>query len=163
MASNDSRPFLTAAILGLLWLLPALAAAQEPRAEGAPSCRLKCRGLGLDKVKAGDEHCGLVPRGHKRAALDAACVLAESKREELQARARERAEGKCGQVGERQGCRCRGEIRRWENVYTNHLSGRCWTECGWAYLIECDRQPEPAAETGDDEVTASPSPPTCAP
>ncbi len=154
----DLRLILTVAALGLLLLLPASAAGQEPQTTQAPSCRAKCRGLGLDKVKAGDEHCGLVPRERKRAALDAACTLADGQREELRARARERAEGKCGDAGKREGCRCRGEHRRWENVYTNHLSGRCWTECGWAYLLECEREPEPPAETGDDASALSVSP-----
>ena len=131
----------------VLLLVPAGALAQESSA--APSCRAECRGLGLDKVKAGDEHCGLVPRERKRIALDAACELADSKREELEARARERAENKCGYVLEREGCSCDGEVRRWENVYTNHLSGRCWTECGWAYVIECEREAEAPAESGD--------------
>ncbi len=142
---TDLRPFLTVAILGFLMLVQQSAVAQEAQTTDAPSCREKCRGLGLDKVKAGDEHCGLIPRKRKRTALDAACSLADSNREELQARAQERAESKCDHVGERDGCRCRGELRRWENVYTNHLSGRCWTECGWAYVIECE--PEPEAET----------------
>ena len=139
-----------AAVLGLLLLVPAAAPARDARDSARPSCRAECRGLGLDKVKAGDEHCGLVPRKRKRTALDAACRLADSHRQELQARARERAGNKCGHVGERQGCRCRGELRRWENVYTNHLSGRCWTECGWAYLLECEREPAPPAEDGDE-------------
>jgi hypothetical protein len=146
--NDNPRRLLTATILGLLALMPATAAGQDPRTTQAPSCRAKCRGLGLDKVKAGDEHCGLVPRERKRAALEAACALADGQRPELQARARERAENKCGHAGEREGCRCRGEHRRWENVYTNHLSGRCWAECGWAYFLECERQPEPPAETG---------------
>ena len=146
MRTDGAGPFLTAAILGLLWLTPAAAVPQESQPSGALSCRAKCRGLGLDKVKAGDEHCGLVPRKRKRTALDAACTLAKTKREELQARAKERAEEKCGHVGGREGCRCQGELRRWENVYTNHLSGRCWAECGWAYLIECEREPETSAE-----------------
>ncbi len=140
-----SWPLLTGAILGFL-TLASTAPAQESRAGHPPSCRAECRGLGVDKVKAGDEHCGLVPRERKRTALDAACSLADSRPEELQARARERAENKCGHVAERDGCRCEGGLRRWENVYTNHLSGRCWTECGWAYLLECQREPE--AETG---------------
>ncbi len=151
MESKSTRPLLatvmltmallTMALLGLLALTPAAVIAQETETTQPPSCSAKGRGLGLDKVKAGDEHCGLVPRERKRTALDAACTLADMKPEELQARARERAESKCGDAGEREGCRCKGELRRWENVYTNHLSGRCWTECGWAYLLECERVP----------------------
>ncbi len=146
--NDDSRPLVTAAILVVLWLMPGGAVAQEAQTTDAPSCREKCRGLGIDKVKAGDEHCGLVPRKRKRVALAAACSLADSNQEELKARAQERAENKCRYAGQREGCQCQGELRRWENVYTNHLSGRCWTECGWAYLIECDREPAPV-ETDD--------------
>ncbi len=142
--------FLATGILGLQWLMPEGIVAQEAQTSDAPYCSLKCRGLGLDKVKADDEHCGLVSRERKRIALEAACTLADSKKDELQARAQERAHNKCGHVSEREGCRCDGELRRWENVYTNHLSGRCWTECGWAYLIECDQEPEPPAPTNPD-------------
>ncbi len=148
--TTESPPLRATAILWLLILLPATATAQDAQTADAASCRAKCRGLGLDKVKAGDEHCGLVPRERKRTALDAACSLADSKPDELQARARERAESRCGAASEREGCRCRGELRRWENVYTNHLSGRCWTECGWAYLLECEREPEPPADSGGE-------------
>ena len=148
MWTTASRIPRVAAILVLLQLVPTATLAQESSTTQAPSCRAECRGLGVDKVKAGDEHCGLVPRKRKRIALDAACELADSKREELQALAREQAENRCDYVLEREGCRCDGKIRRWENVYTNHLSGRCWAECGWAYLLECEREPEPPAETG---------------
>ena len=141
MQSKRTRWLLAATILGFMWLMPAVVIGQDA-SPAAPSCRSKCRGLGLDKVKAGDEHCGLVSRERKRTALDAACTLADSKREELQVLAQERAESRCGHIGEREGCRCEGELRRWENVYTNHLSGRCWSECGWAYLIECKRESE---------------------
>ncbi len=114
----------------------------------APRCKAECRGLGLEKVKAGDEHCGLVSREHKDAALDAACTLADSHREELQALAEERARDKCGSTADREGCRCRVEFRRWENVYTHVLSQRCWTECGWACFIECRREPEAGEDGG---------------
>ena len=141
---------LPAAVLSAcLWLVPGAAAADEPGTTRRPSCHAKCSALGVDKVKAGDEHCGLVSRRRKRAALDAACELAGSHREELRARAREKAAEKCGHVGERQGCRCEGEMRRWENVYTNHFSQRCWAECGWAYFLECGREPE--SEPGSDD------------
>ncbi|MCP3963962.1 MAG: hypothetical protein GY719_39520 [bacterium] len=146
MSNDVSRRVMRAMLLGLLGLIPMAVVAQEAQNTTAPSCRGECRGLGLEKVKAGDEHCGLVPRERKRIALEAACELADSKREELQALAKERAETKCGHLGEREGCRCETEFRRWENVYTNQWSKRCWTECGWAYLIECERAPEPAAE-----------------
>jgi len=111
----------------------------------APSCENSCRGLGVEKVKAGDEHCGLVPRERKDEALDVACGLAESHHEELQQGALERAEAKCEAQRDRSGCRCQTELRSWQNVYTHVLSQRCWTECGWAALIEC----EPAAATDD--------------
>lgn len=150
MRNERARPLLATAILGLLWLIQAVVIAQESQSTNVPSCRGKYRGLGIAKVKAGDEHCGLVSRRHKRAALDAACILADSKQEELQARARERAEGKCGHLLEHESCRCESELRHWENVYTNHLSGRCWSECGWAYVIECDRKPAPTAEPDGD-------------
>ena len=133
---------------------PALGAAQGPPASGpeaspsatAASCQNSCRGLGIEKVRAGDEHCGLVPRAVKDEALDAACRLAESHHESLQSRAEERARGKCAEQIDREACRCRTELRAWQNVYTHVLSKNCWTECGWAYLIECERRPE--AEEG---------------
>ncbi len=150
MRSKVSGTLPGVAILGLLWLMPEAVLAQESQTTSAPNCHAECRGLGIDKVKAGDEHCGLVSRERKRIALDAACTLADSKREELQALAQERAENKCERVGERQGCRCEGGLRRWDYLYTNHFSGRCWTESGWAYLIECDREPEPQSETDGD-------------
>ena len=117
--------------------------------DAAPYCGTECRGLGIEKVKAGDEHCGLLSRERKDTALDAACALAETHRRELQKKAEERASDKCGAVRERKGCRCRGELRRWQNVYTHVLSQRCWTECGWAYLIGCERRPE--GDGGGDE------------
>ena len=123
-------------------------------AAAAPYCGTECRGLGIEKVKAGDEHCGLVPPRRKDEALEAACRLARKHREELQARAQEKAWEKCRKVNERKGCRCAGEIRRWQNVYTHVMSQRCWTECGWAYLIECEREPE--AGGGSPQPNAPP-------
>lgn len=111
-----------------------------------PDCGNSCRGLGIEKVKAGDEHCGLVPRERKDESLDAACGLAESHREELQRLAEERARGKCDDELDQPACLCRTELRAWQNVYTHVLSQNCWTECGWAFLIECEQRP--AADDG---------------
>jgi hypothetical protein len=105
-------------------------------------CKSTCRGLGIEKVTAGEEHCGLVSRERKRRALDLACSLAEEHREELVARARERAAEKCDRTDDHEGCACEGRARKWENVYTHVLSQRCWSECGWAYVIECDHEGE---------------------
>lgn len=34
-------------------------------------------------------------------------------------------------------------LEYWENVYTHVVSVRCWAECGWAYLIDCEEiEPE---------------------
>ena len=153
MRGRSPRQLRVAVILALAWLSPGVALAEEAKGR-RPSCRAKCSGLGVDKVKAGDEHCGLVARKRKRAALEAACRLAEMKRQELQAEARERAENKCAHVAGREGCRCEGEVRRWENVYTNHLSQRCWAECGWFYQLECDREREPPPEAQNDGSAA---------
>jgi hypothetical protein len=108
----------------------------------APSCSRECRGLGIEKVKAGDEHCGLISRERKDEALDAACGLAESHREKLHQLAEEKAWQRCSTVRDRPDCRCETELRSWNNVYTHVFSQRCWAECGWAFLIECDRRPE---------------------
>lgn len=135
---------------------PALAdGAAATQGEAGPPCSGECRGLGIEKVKAGDEHCGLVPRERKDTALDAACTLAESHREELQAYAEEQARGECAAVERREGCRCEGELRRWQNVYTHVFSQRCWTECGWAFLLQCQRDPRGEAP--------APEPPAVAP
>ncbi len=115
---------------------------EATRASAVPSCNNSCRGLGIDKVRAGDEHCGLVPRETKDRALDAACGLAESHRETLQRRAEEKAREKCAEQGDHAACLCRTELRAWQNVYTHVLSKNCWTECGWAFLIECERRPD---------------------
>ena len=101
------------------------------------SCGTSCRGLGIEKVKAGDTHCGLVTRERKDRALDMACSLSEENREELQALAAERAWDKCPEEEGRKECECTAVLHPWQNVYTNVLSQRCWTECGWAVLIEC--------------------------
>jgi hypothetical protein len=111
-----------------------------------PNCANSCRGLGIEKVKAGDEHCGLIPRERKDESLDAACSLAESHREQLQATAETRARRKCSEQLDQEACSCRTELRPWQNVYTHVFSQRCWAECGWAFLIECGRRP--AADDG---------------
>ena len=117
--------------------------AQEAPEDAAPaSCANECRGLGLRKVQAGEEHCGLVPREIKDDALDAACRLAEANRQKLEALAEERAREKCAGEIDQPACTCRTELRPWQNVYTHVLSKNCWTECGWAFLIDCDRRPE---------------------
>ena len=117
--------------------------AQEAPEDAAPaSCQRECRGLGLRKVQAGEEHCGLVPRDIKDEALDAACRLAESSRAELEALAAEKARAKCADEIDQPACSCRTELRAWQNVYTHVLSQNCWTECGWAFLVECAPQPE---------------------
>ena len=107
----------------------------------APSCQNSCRGLGIKKVQAGDVHCGLVSREIKDEALDAACGLAEAHRESLQEQAEEKAWEKCAEESDQAACRCRTELRSWQNVYTHVFSQRCWTECGWAFLVECERRP----------------------
>ena len=142
------RPLVLTMVIAAIALLPSPVAAQEtPEPDAtqdppAPSCDKSCRGLGIEKVKAGDEHCGLVPRERKDESLDAACGLAESHREELQRLAEERARGKCDDELDQAACLCRIELRSWQNVYTHVLSQKCWTECGWASLIECERRPE---------------------
>ena len=123
-----------------------LSAQDSPTAEttessAAPSCDNDCRGLGIEKVKAGEEHCGLIPSERKDESLAAACGLAESHREELHKLAEERAREKCEEQLDQTACRCKTELRPWQNVYTHVLSQRCWTECGWAFLIECEQQP----------------------
>ncbi len=128
-------------------LLPASAPARNnPEADASQdsataSCADSCRGLGIEKVKAGDEHCGLIPRERKDESLDAACALAESHHEELQRLAEERARGKCDDHLEQSSCLCRTELRGWNNIYTHVFTQKCWTECGWAFLIECERRP----------------------
>ena len=119
--------------------LPGIAqeTSDENSGSDGSSCGTSCRGLGIEKVKAGDKHCGLVPRERKDRALDAACSLSEENREELQALARERASDKCSDSEGRKECECTAELHPWQNVYTHVLSQRCWTECGWAVLIEC--------------------------
>ncbi len=111
-------------------------------------CDNSCRGLGLEKVKAGDEHCGLIPRARKDESLDAACQLAAAHRDDLQERAEERVREKCAEELDRSECECRIELREWQNVYTHVFSQNCWTECGWAALVECER---PAADQGEAE------------
>jgi hypothetical protein len=119
--------------------LPGFAQETSDQTSGSvgATCGTNCRGLGIEKVKAGDEHCGLVSRERKDRALDMACSLSEENREELQALATERASDKCSDEESRKECECTVEIRPWQNVYTHVLSQRCWTECGWAVLIEC--------------------------
>ena len=111
----------------------------EPKTTRA-SCKNSCRGLGIEKVKAGEEHCGLVTRERKNESLAAACDLAESHREDLQRQAQEAAASECEAQLDSPACGCRREMRRWENVYTHVFSQRCWTECGWAFLIDCQRR-----------------------
>ncbi len=135
----------------MVWALGPAAGTSPLRAEGAAqptlvaaaaSCDNSCRGLGIEKVKAGDEHCGLVPRERKDESLAAACGLADAHREELERRAEKKASNKCEKELASPACSCRRELRRWENVYTHVLSQRCWAECGWAYLIDCERRPK---------------------
>ena len=117
--------------------------APDETQDSAPtSCENECRGLGLKKVQAGEEHCGLVPRETKDEALDAACRLAEANRQKLEVLAEEKAREKCADEIDQPACSCRTELRPWQNVYTHVLSQNCWTECGWAFLIDCDRRPE---------------------
>lgn len=146
-----SKAVRSALLLAITTTLGLSAAASPLRAEtqaqseqeSAPAnCGNSCRGLGIEKVKAGDEHCGLVPRERKDESLAAACGLADAHREELQQQAEKKAAGKCGAELASTDCGCRGELRRWENVYTHVLSQRCWTECGWAFLVDCERRPE---------------------
>jgi hypothetical protein len=111
-----------------------------------PACTNSCRGLGIEKVQAGEEHCGLVPRAIKDEALDAACRLAELHREALEARAEERSRGKCSQQTDEPACECRTELREWQNVYTHVLSQNCWTECGWAAFTVCAGRPAADAD-----------------
>jgi hypothetical protein len=137
---------LTTGIATLALLADSLGAVESPEPEATrdaptPSCDKSCRGLGVEKVQAGHEHCGLIPRERKDEALDAACRLADSQRDELRQRARENAEHKCSQEREESACLCRSELRSWQNVYTHVLSQNCWTECGWAFLIDCGRRP----------------------
>ena len=75
--------------------LPGMAQETPDETSGSDglSCGTSCRGLGIEKVKAGDTHCGLVSRERKDRALDMACSLSEENREELQALATERASG----------------------------------------------------------------------
>ena len=116
-------------------------AAQTTQESVAPHCTNSCRGLGIEKVKAGEKHCGLISRERKDLSLDAACLLADSHRKELETMAEERAREKCDQQLDQTACRCQTELARWQNVYTHVFSQRCWTECGWAFLVECDRLP----------------------
>ncbi len=132
----------TGAVSRLLPCLALAAVAWLPTADAALA-GTACRGLGLEKVKAGDQHCGLASRKRKAAALEAACNLAEVNREELEARAKSRAQDKCRKPADAEEYRCSEELHRWENVYTNVISVRCWAECGWAYLIDCEKvEPE---------------------
>lgn len=108
-----------------------------PSATRRSHCSSGCRGLGIEKVKVADEHCGLAGRKRKRAALGAACDLADANRQELQAAAELRARESCAHLDDGSGCTCEGGLRRWENVYTHVLSQRCWAECGWAYVVDC--------------------------
>lgn len=129
------------------------AVGQQPPADEAThpaACQADYRGLGVEKVKAGDEHCGWTPRERKVRALDAACALGSENAEALKALARQRAEKKSSEVRNREGCTCTIELRRWENVYTHVLSQRCWTECGWSAQVEC------RPEEGGAEGTAEP-------
>ena len=116
----------------------------------AVRCHSGCRGLGVEKVKAGDEHCGFVPRERKDLALDTACRLADLHREVLESQAEESARTQCGQPMNQAGCRCVAQVRRWENTYTHLLSQRCWTECGWAYELACE-----AASSAESEGAVS--------
>ena len=125
---------------------PADAARDAARGRPAASCKNSCRGLGIEKVKAGDEHCGLISRERKDEALDAACGLADSHRAELEATAEKKARQECSDELDEERCACRTELRRWQNVYTHVFSQRCWAECGSAFLIECGRRP--AADDG---------------
>ena len=138
---------LIAAAAALTWSPSPASAQTEPghdtaRASATPSCHNSCRGLGVKKVQAGSEHCGLIPRESKDEALDAACGLAESDRERLLDRAEEIAREKCAGQADEPACACRTEIRDWQNVYTHVLSQNCWTECGWAFLIDCESRPD---------------------
>ena len=78
-----------------------------------PSCTRDCRGLGIEKVKAGEEHCGLVSPERKAEALAAACGLAESHHDELQKLAEERAVAKC--AAERDSPSCRRHTKHTES------------------------------------------------
>jgi hypothetical protein len=116
-------------------LFPQQETSEAPERDTTLACSGSCRGLGIEKVKAGDVHCGLVARERKDRALDLACSLSVESRDDLQSHAKQRALSKCSRP-EGDGDLCTGSLSRWQNVYTNVLSQRCWAECGWAFLIE---------------------------
>ncbi len=143
---------LAAAAFALLLPVAALAGREAlAQASTAASCSGSCRGLGLEKVKAGDEHCGFISRERKETALAAACGLAESNHEALSQTAEERAWAKCDDSRDESACSCTTELRSWQNIYTHVLSQRCWAECGWAYVIECERRSE--SDDGDEPAS----------
>ena len=77
----------------LLWMTPPLFSQQETsegtRSDAAISCGTSCRGLGIEKVKAGDEHCGFLTQERKEKALDMACSLSVDNQDDLQRLAKE--------------------------------------------------------------------------
>lgn len=126
----------------LACLAPSCLAQEEPPIASPDESRAVCtrdaRGLGTEKVKAGDEHCGFVSRVQKTKALDTACSLSEEHRGALQSFAEEKARDQCSASYDRRDIVCSGELREWQNVYTHVLSQRCWAECGWAFVIDCE-------------------------
>ena len=135
------RALLLMTVVVLVGSHPSLSQVEAAQREASLECSGSCRGLGIEKVKAGDEHCGLVPRERKDRALDLACSLSKENRKSLQSHAKERASSKCSNAGETDYHRCKSSLRRWQNVYTHVLSQRCWAECGWAYVIEPGKVP----------------------
>ncbi len=109
-----------------------------------------CRHLGVVEIKVGSEHCGYIDPEHKRAIQATACTLAESREEELKMEARS-DDSTCKSTD------CRGSLRPWQNIYTHVFSQNCWSECGWAWVLDCEHGP--AAENGEQEAQEEPRDP----
>ncbi len=116
----------------ILWLLIPPLIPYEASAES-------CRHLGVIEIKIGSEHCGYLDPDRKLSARNAACTLADQQKEVLQ------REAQAG-VSTCHSADCPGRWRRWENTYTHVISQNCWTECGWAWVVDCDSPPTDEAE-----------------
>lgn len=108
----------------LLWSAAALSSSHASAIES-------CRHLGVVEIKVASEHCGYLDAQRKEAAFSAACTLADQQQEALQEEARE-GSSTCGAL------ECQGRLRRWQNAYTHVISKNCWTECGWAWVVDCE-------------------------
>jgi hypothetical protein len=100
-----------------------------------------CHHLAVVEIKIGSEHCGYLDRDRKLSALKAACTLADQQQEALKKEV-QNSSSTCHSTD------CQAMWQRWENTYTHVISQNCWTECGWAWVVDCD-SPQPEESTDE--------------